>query len=180
MHGRPSFAHLKATAGATLPRSRQLASYAASVARELLISLPAHEPDDSHRIGFEVSDRRKICRGQNLSAAAAVLRVRNSPRFKGAQIRCRIDFAARVARRTMFRNEYKTNHDMVPLPGIYNGLNFVVAHLAAAVLKEDGSTGTEVRVALKTRPDACNHASPSKAPMNQKLTSQRFPSSIHL
>jgi hypothetical protein len=61
----------------------------------------------------------------------------------------------------MLRNEYKTNHDMVPLPGIYNGLNFVVAHLAAAVLKEDGSTGTEVRITLKTRPDACNHASPT-------------------
>ncbi len=61
----------------------------------------------------------------------------------------------------MLRNEYKTNHDVVPVPGIYNGLNFVVAHLAAAVLKEDGSTGTEVRVALKTRPDSRYHASPT-------------------
>jgi len=64
-------------------------------------------------------------RSPDLSAAAAVLRVLGGPRFKGAQIRCRVYFAARVAHRTMIRNEYKTKQDVISLPGIYNGLNRV-------------------------------------------------------
>jgi hypothetical protein len=68
----------------------------------------------------------------------------------------------------MLRLEYKTNQDVISLPGIYNGLNFIIAHLTAAVPIEDGSTGTEVRVTLEPWAYLCNHAAATGQNMDWK------------
>jgi hypothetical protein len=65
----------------------------------------------------------QFCGNLDLSAPATVFRVLSRPRFKSAQIRCCVYFAARVASWTMLGNEYKTNQDVISLPRFYNGLN---------------------------------------------------------
>ena len=45
---------------------------------------------------------------------------------------------------------------MVTALGVYDCRNFIVTHLAASVLIEDGSTRAKIRVALKPTANGCN------------------------